>query len=380
MQVTINCVCGTAVTVDETYADGHARCASCNRSIFVPAELFREAHVADAGRPAAPASQTPAPPVEQAAPPAATPSAPSPATAEPTAPSGSGLPGGSTGSGLAAASKRPVAPPDKSARPIKIQPRVEEPPPVHKKKSPLPMLLLLVGLLVVLGGGIYALVLVFTKSDPAGPGGTVVPAKLGRPIVRIKTAAGVSYGFFISDSGYLVTNLDMTPSDAALATEGSEGITVEYAAKAGEGWIGKTATVRNVACRAKRYNLAVLKVDLPAGTEIVEPPIASSPNQPADAQWAIVKIGKDAAIHEKPGRLNQQVSYPVEFSVGSAVISTTIDFDETLDGAPAINGEGNVFGIALFLPNRHQTLMYLCAITPPLVNELLDQARGEGGG
>lgn len=242
------------------------------------------------------------------------------------------------------------------------------------------MLLLLAGLLVVLVGGISTLIVFVGSSAPSSPAGTGVPAELGRPIVRIKTADGdVSYGIFISDNGYLVANLDMTPSDDDLAMEGSEGITVEYAVETNNEWVGKTAIVRKVACRATRYNLAVLKVDLPRSEEIVVPRIAISPNQPENAQWAIIKIGKDDAIHEKPGRLNRQVSHKIEFNVGSAIISTGINYDEPLDGAPAIDNEGNVFGIALYLPDRHRTHMYLCAITPSLVDELLRQTRGRGG-
>ncbi|MFH1746714.1 MAG: trypsin-like peptidase domain-containing protein [Planctomycetota bacterium] len=157
--------------------------------------------------------------------------------------------------------------------------------------------------------------------------------RFGEGVVLVSVPGTMGSGFFISETGHLITNFHVI--------EGETRIAITVFRKAGDEFKRQKFEEVNIIATNPFLDLALLKVDLPEGYTPVTTYLAADENvRDADAVFAIGNpLGLERSISEGIiGKRNRA-------DTGLVYIQTTTQINPGNSGGPLFNNRGEVIGV-----------------------------------
>lgn len=160
--------------------------------------------------------------------------------------------------------------------------------------------------------------------------------RYGDSVVMVKTPSGLGSGFFISDSGYLITNYHVVERETA--------ITVSIFNKTESGYERKELKkVRIVALHPVR-DLALLQIDEEEASGISIEPVVLAENDGVDVGSLVFAIGNPLGLERS---VSQGIVSSRTRSIGYLrFIQTDAAINPGNSGGPLFNARGEVVGVA----------------------------------
>lgn len=180
------------------------------------------------------------------------------------------------------------------------------------------------------GNGLYA-----TGRLSAAPVNELVK-RYGDSVVMVKTPSGLGSGFFISESGYLITNYHVIERETA--------VTVSIFNKTESGYERKELKkVRIVALHPVR-DLALLQIDEEEAKGVAIKPVVLSEDDGVDVGSLVFAIGNPLGLERS---VSQGIVSSRTRSIGYLrFIQTDAAINPGNSGGPLFNARGEVIGVA----------------------------------
>ncbi len=181
-----------------------------------------------------------------------------------------------------------------------------------------------------IGNGLYT-----TGRLKAAPVNELVK-RYGDSVVMVKTPSGLGSGFFISESGYLITNYHVVERETA--------ITVSIFNKTEAGYERKELKkVRIVALHPVR-DLALLQVDEEEAADVAIEPVVLAEDDGVDVGSLVFAIGNPLGLERS---VSQGIVSSRTRSIGYLrFIQTDAAINPGNSGGPLFNSRGEVIGVA----------------------------------